>query len=67
MTASEEKRNILLDDLLRARLEGAFVSPCGTEGALWEGFPEEPDEYPYDAFADGDKETDESQLEKSPA
>ena len=67
MAVSEEKRNILLDDLLRARLEGAFVSPCGTEGALWEGFPGGPEEYPYDAFADGDKETGESQREKSPA
>ncbi len=64
MTVSEEKRDILLDDLLRARLEGAFVSPCGTEGALWEGFPECPEE---DASVDGGKETCESQLEKSPA
>jgi hypothetical protein len=48
MAVSEEKRDILLDDLLRARSEGAFVSPCGTEGALWEGFPEGPEEYPFD-------------------
>ncbi len=54
MTVSEEKRNILLDDLLRARLEGAFVSPCGTEGAGWEGFPDWPEECPSDAH--GDKE-----------
>lgn len=53
MKVSKEKRNILLDDLLRARMEGAFVSPCGTEGALWEGFPEWPEEFPYDAFGDG--------------
>jgi hypothetical protein len=46
MTIPEEKKNILLDDLLRARLEGAFVSPCGTEGAIWEDFPESPEEYP---------------------
>ncbi len=67
MTVSEDERDILLNDLLRARLEGALVSPCGTEGALWEGFPGGPEEYPYDAFEDGDKETGESQLEKSPA
>ena len=67
MTASEEKRDILLNDLLRARLEGAFVSPCGTEGAQWEGFPEWPEEYPYNVFMNEDKETGESQLEKSPA
>ena len=48
MTIPEEKTNKLLDDLLRARSEGAFVSPCGTEGALWEGFPEGPEEYPFD-------------------
>jgi hypothetical protein len=48
MTISEEKKNILLNDLLRARLEGAFVSPCGTEGALWEGFTESPEEYPFE-------------------
>jgi hypothetical protein len=53
MTVSEEKRNILLDDLLRARSEGAFVSPCGTEGALWEGFSEWLEECDYDALGDG--------------
>ena len=57
MTESTEKRNILLGDLLRARLEGAFVSPCGTEGARWEGFPEWPEEFPYDAFGDEGQET----------
>jgi hypothetical protein len=67
MKVPEEKRDILLEDLLRARLEGAFVSPCGTEGAQWEGFPEPPEEYPHDAFVDEGKETGESQLEKSPA
>ncbi len=46
----EDRRQIPLDDILRARLEGAFVSPCGTEGARWEGFPEWPEEFPYDVF-----------------
>ncbi len=41
---------ICLEDCLRARREGAFVSPCGTEGARWEGFPEWPEPFPYDAF-----------------
>ena len=50
MTVEEEKRDILMEDILRARLEGAFISPCGTEGARWEGFPEWPEEFPYDAF-----------------
>jgi hypothetical protein len=59
MAVSEEKRDILLDDLLRARLEGAFVSPCGTEGALWEGFPEWPEEYPDDVLLDVGEETGE--------
>lgn len=47
---TDAKREISLDDLTRARLEGAFVSPCGTEGARWEGFPEWPEEFPYDVF-----------------
>jgi hypothetical protein len=59
MAVSEEKRNILLDDLLRARLEGAFVSPCGTEGVLWEDFSEWPEECAYDAFGDVGMETGE--------
>jgi hypothetical protein len=46
----EGKRDILLEDILRARLEGVFISPCGTEGARWEGFPEWPEEFPYDIF-----------------
>ncbi|MGA2405080.1 MAG: hypothetical protein ABSG91_25860 [Syntrophobacteraceae bacterium] len=50
MTVAEGKREILFDHILRARLEGVFVSPCGTEGARWEGFPEWPEEFPYDAF-----------------
>ncbi len=66
MTVGEgEREEILFDYILRARLEGAFVSPCGTEGARWEGafvspcgtegarwegFPEWPEEFPYDAF-----------------
>ena len=50
MTVEEEKRDILMEDILRARLEGAFISPCGTEGARWEGFPEWPEEFPYDIY-----------------
>ncbi|MHC1729741.1 MAG: hypothetical protein AB9866_27680 [Syntrophobacteraceae bacterium] len=42
--------DIPFEDYLRTRQEGAFVSPCGTEGCLWEGFPEWPEEFPYDAF-----------------
>jgi len=57
MAGSTEKKNIPLEDLLRARLEGAFVSPCGTEGARWEGFPEWPEEFPYDAFGGEGPET----------
>jgi hypothetical protein len=30
----------------RSRREGAFVSPFGTEGAQWEGFPEYDEEGP---------------------
>jgi hypothetical protein len=30
----------------RTRREGAFVSPFGTEGAQWEGFPEYDEEDP---------------------
>ncbi len=47
-----ENPAITYDDCLRSREEGAFVSPCGTEGCLWEGFPEWPEEFPYDAFLD---------------
>jgi hypothetical protein len=50
ITVTEGKGDILLEDIFRARREGAFVSPCGTEGARWEGFPEWPEEFPYDAF-----------------
>lgn len=46
------------EDYLRARQEGAFVSPCGTEGCLWEGFPEWPEEFPYDAFGTGPEDSD---------
>ena len=50
MASADGKRDILLEDILCARREGALVSPCGTEGARWEGFPEWPEEFPYDAF-----------------
>ncbi len=49
----QDRGHIPQDDISRARLEGAFVSPCGTEGCRWEGFPEWPEEFPYDAFGDG--------------
>jgi hypothetical protein len=61
MAVPETNSHIPLDNILRSRLEGVFVSPCGTEGCRWEGFPEWPEEFPYDAFGDawsqtGDKE-----------
>ena len=34
------------DDYARSRREGAFISPCGTEGCQWDGFPDPPDEPP---------------------
>jgi hypothetical protein len=51
-TVPQGDRHMPLDEISRSRLEGAFVSPCGTEGARWEGFPEWPEEFPYDAFGD---------------
>ncbi|MGO9372589.1 MAG: hypothetical protein ACLQBD_10890 [Syntrophobacteraceae bacterium] len=55
---AEGKKDIIFEDILRARLEGAFISPCGTEGARWEGFPEWPEEFPYDIYGaeKGDKQ-----------
>ncbi len=50
ITITEVPKEIPPGDLLRARQEGVFVSPSGTEGCLWEGFPEWPEEFPYDAF-----------------
>jgi len=35
--------DIPCEEYERARREGAFVSPCGTEGCQWDGFPEPPD------------------------
>jgi hypothetical protein len=49
----QDQKHIALDAISRSKMEGAFVSPCGTEGARWEGFPEWPEEFPYDAFGDG--------------
>ncbi len=43
---------IAYSECRRSMEEGAFISPCGTEGCLWEGFPEWPEEFPYDAFPD---------------
>lgn len=59
----ERNTFIPLDDLLRSRSEGAFVSPCGTEGCRWEGFPEWPEEFPYDALGDAWVQTDEKEDE----
>jgi len=64
MAALEDQKQIPLDDVSRARLEGAFVSPCGTEGCRWEGFPEWPEEFPYDAFGDGWDETGKKENKK---
>ncbi len=33
-----------VEDYARARREGAFISPCGTEGCQWDGFPEPPED-----------------------
>lgn len=55
----EGERDVALEDILRARSEGAFVSPCGTEGCRWEDFPEWPEEFPYDAFDEGRLKTGE--------
>lgn len=44
--------NIPLEDCIRSRQEGAFVSPCGTEGCQWDGFPESPED-----LSDEDGET----------
>lgn len=63
MTVPQGRRHIPLDDISRARMEGVFVSPCGTEGCRWEGFPEWPEEFPYDAFGDGWAETSEEERE----
>lgn len=41
---SPGKKEILFEDLARARREGACVSPGGTEGCQWDGFPEDPDD-----------------------
>ncbi|MEN6441918.1 MAG: hypothetical protein ABFD97_25430 [Syntrophobacter sp.] len=40
---SPRMEDTLLDDYARSRREGAFISPCGTEGCQWDGFPEPPD------------------------
>ncbi|MFZ2448556.1 MAG: hypothetical protein WAW37_19520 [Syntrophobacteraceae bacterium] len=40
----DEPAEIPFDDYTRARREGAFISPCGTEGCQWDGFPEPPDD-----------------------
>lgn len=62
--APRGREHIPIDDISRARLEGAFVSPCGTEGCRWEGFPEWPEEFPYDAFGDGWAGTSEEEDKK---
>ncbi len=41
--SKDPKPEIPLEDCERALKEGAFVSPCGTEGCQWDGFPEPPD------------------------
>jgi hypothetical protein len=44
-----EASEIPFEDYARARREGAFVSPCGTEGCQWDGFPEPSDTSPEDS------------------
>ena len=36
--------NIPIEDCARSTQEGAFVSPFGTEGCQWDGFPELPED-----------------------
>ncbi len=60
---SECGGDVALEDILRARSEGAFVSPCGTEGCRWEDFPEWLEEFPYDASGEGLLETGEKEQE----
>jgi hypothetical protein len=43
--------DIPVEEYARSRLEGAFLSPFGTEGCQWEGFPELPEDLRDD---DGD-------------
>jgi hypothetical protein len=52
MSISDDKKHVMerpapdipIEDCIRSRQEGAFVSPCGTEGCQWDGFPEPPDD-----------------------
>jgi hypothetical protein len=51
MSASNEKTkprksipDIPIEDYSRSRQEGAFLSPFGTEGCQWDGFPELPED-----------------------
>ena len=44
----------VLKDYARSRKEGAFLSPFGTEGCQWDGFPD------YDEEPSGDTSEDES-------
>jgi hypothetical protein len=59
MSVSNEKTNpkesipnIPIEEYSRSRQEGAFLSPFGTEGCQWDGFPE----YPEDLAEDGEFE-----------
>jgi hypothetical protein len=51
MSGSNKKTNpnepipdIPVEDYSRSRREGAFLSPFGTEGCQWDGFPEYPED-----------------------
>jgi hypothetical protein len=41
--AKKDPSDISDRDCSRSRQEGAFISPFGTEGCQWDGFPEPPD------------------------
>jgi hypothetical protein len=43
--AKKDSSGISYRDYSRSRREGAFISPFGTEGCQWDGFPEPPDDY----------------------
>lgn len=36
--------DVFVENYLRTRREGAFLSPFGTEGCQWDGFPEPPED-----------------------
>ncbi len=60
--AKKDSPQISDRDCSRSMQEGAFISPFGTEGCQWDGFPEPPDccdeEIPPEPPAGGEEETE---------